>query len=135
MSARPRIALLGFSLESNGFAPVATRADFEQSYLLAGEALEADLVAQNPRAVGTLTGFHARMDKTGPWEPVPIVVAATTPAGWTNSCGRWSGRTPGSSPDGSPRRRPTAGGCSRRPPRPGPRSSRSQSARRQKGAG
>jgi microcystin degradation protein MlrC len=81
MNARPRIAVLGFSLESNGFAPVARRADFEQSYLLAGDALAADLSAANPRAIGTLTGFCARMDETGPWERVPIVVAATTPAG------------------------------------------------------
>ena len=81
MKARPRIAVLGFSLESNGFAPVATKADFEQSYLLAGEALAADLAAAHPRAGGTLIGFSSRMDETGPWEMVPIVVAATTPAG------------------------------------------------------
>jgi len=81
MKARPRIAVLGFSLESNGFAPVATKADFEQSYLLAGEALAADLGAEHPRAGGTLTGFCARMSEMGPWELVPIVVAATSPAG------------------------------------------------------
>ncbi len=77
----PRIAVLGFSLESNGFAPVATKADFEESYLLAGEALEADIRAEHPRAGGTLTGFCAAMDATGPWRMVPIVVAATSPSG------------------------------------------------------
>jgi microcystin degradation protein MlrC len=81
MKTKPRIAVLGFSLESNGFAPVATRVDFEQNYLLAGEELAADLAAANPRAKGTLTGFSARMDETGPWELVPIAVASTTPAG------------------------------------------------------
>src|SRR5438105_4188438 len=81
MSSRPRIALLGFSLESNGFAPVATKADFEQSYLLAGEALAMDLRAEHPRAGGTLTGFCAAMSESGPWDLVPIVVAATSPAG------------------------------------------------------
>ena len=79
--AKPRIAVLGFSLESNGFSPVATRADFEESYLLSGEALAADLHAQHPRASGTLTGFRAEMDASGDWEMLPIVVAATSPSG------------------------------------------------------
>jgi microcystin degradation protein MlrC len=77
----PRIAILGFSLESNGFAPVATRAHFEESYLLAGAALDADLRAPHPRANGTLIGFRAGMDASGPWEMVPIVVAQTSPSG------------------------------------------------------
>ena len=77
----PRIAILGFSLESNGFAPVATRGDFEESYLLAGEALAADIAAPHPRAPGTLTGFRAAMDDSGAWRMVPIVVAATSPSG------------------------------------------------------
>jgi len=59
MARRPRIAILGFSLESNGFSPAATRADFEESYLLAGEALATDLRAEHPRGGGTLTGFVA----------------------------------------------------------------------------
>lgn len=78
---KPRIAVLGFSLESNGFSPVAVKADFEESYLLAGEALAADLRAPHPRAVGTLTGFCAGMDASGDWELVPILVAATSPSG------------------------------------------------------
>ena len=77
----PRIAILGFSLESNGFSPVATRADFEESYLLAGADLAADLAAEHPRANGTLIGFRAGMDAAGPWEMVPIVVAQTSPSG------------------------------------------------------
>jgi microcystin degradation protein MlrC len=78
---RPRIAIMGFSLESNGFAPVARKVDFEESYLLAGEALEADIRSEHPRAAGTLTGFRAAMDASGDWEMVPIVVAATSPSG------------------------------------------------------
>jgi hypothetical protein len=31
-----RIAVLGFSLESNGFAPVARRSEFEEHYFLVG---------------------------------------------------------------------------------------------------
>jgi microcystin degradation protein MlrC len=80
-SARPRIAILGFILESNGFAPVASRADFESSYLVEGEALAADLRATHPRASGTLSGFTAAMDASGDWEMVPLRVAAANPAG------------------------------------------------------
>jgi microcystin degradation protein MlrC len=78
---KPRVAILGFSLESNGFAPVARKADFEESYLLAGEALEADIRSAHPRASGTVTGFCAAMDASGPWEMAPILVAATSPSG------------------------------------------------------
>lgn len=77
----PRIAVLGFSLESNGFAPVAVRGDFEQSYLQGGEELERDMRSEHPRAGGTLTGFCAAMDASGPWTMVPILVAATSPSG------------------------------------------------------
>ena len=79
--ARPRIAILGFILESNGFAPVASRADFEASYLAGGEALAADLRAPHPRASGTLPGFATAMDASGDWEMVPLRVAAANPNG------------------------------------------------------
>lgn len=78
---KPRVAILGFSLESNGFAPVARKADFEESYLLAGEALAADVRSPHPRASGTVTGFCAGMDASGAWEMVPILVAMTSPSG------------------------------------------------------
>jgi len=58
----PRIAVLGFSLETNGFAPVAVRADFEQSFLVSGAALETDIRSVHPRADGTLIGFADGMD-------------------------------------------------------------------------
>ena len=79
--SRPRIAVLGFSLESNGFAPVAMRSHFEESFLAAGSALEADIRSAHPRADGTLIGFAEGMDASGPWEMAPIVVARTSPSG------------------------------------------------------
>lgn len=82
MSTRPpRIGVLGFSLETNGFSPVTTRADFEEHNLFVGEALAADLASEHPRASGTVTGFKAGMDASGPWTLVPIIVAATSPGG------------------------------------------------------
>lgn len=80
-NSSPKIAILGFSLETNGFAPPSTRADFEQSYLLRGAALEADIRAAHPRANGTLPGFVREMDATGDWTMAPLTVAATSPGG------------------------------------------------------
>lgn len=77
----PKIAILGFSLETNGFSPPSTRKDFEESYLFSGAALEEDLRAANSRASGTLPGFVLEMDATGPWSMAPLTVASTSPGG------------------------------------------------------
>ena len=79
--ALPKIAILGFSLETNGFSPPTTRANFEQTYLLGGAELEADIRAEHARASGTLTGFAREMDLTGAWQMAPLLVAATSPGG------------------------------------------------------
>jgi len=76
-----RIAVLGFSLESNGFAAPATRAEFEESYLLGGVDLLADIRSEYPRVMGTVSGFVERMDQEGAWELVPILIARTSPSG------------------------------------------------------
>lgn len=68
-------------LESNGNAPVSTREEFESNVLLEGPALLKDLEARNPRSPTTLTGFAAEMDRTGPWERVPLVMAAVGASG------------------------------------------------------
>jgi microcystin degradation protein MlrC len=77
----PKIAILGFSLETNGFSPPSTRADFEQSYLMRGAELEADIRSEFPRANGTLPGFVREMNATGDWTMAPLTVAATSPGG------------------------------------------------------
>ena len=69
----PRIALLGFMLETNGFAPVATAEEFRQKLYLSGDALLADLRRPNPQASATTQGFVDAMDRAGAWQPVPIV--------------------------------------------------------------
>ena len=68
-----RIAILGFMLETNGFAPVATEAEFREKLYLAGDDLLADIRAPASRGSGTIQGFVEVMDGQGPWEPVPIV--------------------------------------------------------------
>src|SRR5712671_3948203 len=76
-----RIALLGFSIECNKFAPMATRADFEQRCYLAGDALLCEARAAAPRMLAETPGFVAAMDESGPWHPVPILLAMAEPNG------------------------------------------------------
>jgi microcystin degradation protein MlrC len=77
----PRIALLGFSIECNRFAPVATEADFAGRTLLRGDAMVADARSAAPHMLGELPGFIANMDAAGPWQPVPILLAMAEPNG------------------------------------------------------
>jgi microcystin degradation protein MlrC len=77
----PRIALLGFSIECNRFAPVATEADFAARTLLRGEAMVADARSAAPHMLGELPGFIAAMDAAGAWQPVPVLLAMAEPNG------------------------------------------------------
>src|SRR5260221_8013092 len=77
----PRIALLGFSIECNKFAPIATRADFEQHCYLTGDALLSEARAAAPRMLAETPGFVAAMDAAGPWIPVPILLPLAEPNG------------------------------------------------------
>ena len=81
MNLNPRIALLGFSIECNRFAPVATEADFAARTLLRGDAMVADARSAAPHMLGELPGFIADMDAAGAWEPVPILLAMAEPNG------------------------------------------------------
>ena len=80
-NAGKRIALLGFELESNRFAPVIGQSEFAGKLLLKGVDITSDLATKNPHAPGTLVGFARAMDKTGPWTPVPLMVASAGAAG------------------------------------------------------
>ena len=76
-----RIALLGFELESNRFAPVVGRSEFAGKLVLEGADIMADLATENPRSPGTLVGFVHTMNEMGPWTPVPLMVAGAGAAG------------------------------------------------------
>lgn len=78
---QPRVAITGFFLECNRWAPVITQAMFQQSFDLAGEALGAQLRANPPRLLPDSIGFVAGMDRAGPWEAVPIRIAGAQPGG------------------------------------------------------
>jgi len=81
MPQSPRIALLGFSIECNKFAPPATEADFSARAFAAGAELLAEARAAHPRITPEMPGFVAAMDRTGPWTPVPIRLAQAQPNG------------------------------------------------------
>jgi microcystin degradation protein MlrC len=76
-----RIAILGFSLETNAFSPVCGEKEFRDRGLFYGEAISADARRPAPVINGGICGFYNVMDANGPWEPVPIAFAAAHPNG------------------------------------------------------
>ena len=78
MTGPPRIAVLGFSIECNRFAPVATEADFQTRTLIRGPDLIAEARSLAPRMLGELPGFLHAMDALGEWEPDAPASAAST---------------------------------------------------------
>lgn len=77
----PRIALLGFMLESNAFSPVADEAEFRQKHWIEGAAIVDDARSATPRDPGGFTGFCRAMDESGPWEPVPFAMTSAGASG------------------------------------------------------
>lgn len=77
----PRIALLGFMLEANQFAPVTTGDDFRESCYFVGQEILVDAAKPAPRVPAEICGFIQDMDAAGDWQPVPILVTNVEPGG------------------------------------------------------
>lgn len=77
----PRVAIIGVWLESNRQAPVAEEADFKSFYQLEGAEILDAARQTHPIVIGEAAAFVKTMDATGPWEPVPILLAACHPHG------------------------------------------------------
>src|SRR5215472_12608226 len=77
----PRVALLGFSIECNKFAPPATKAHFLARTYLEGDSIISEARSPNPTMLPETPGFVAAMDASGPWTPVGIALAMTEPNG------------------------------------------------------
>jgi microcystin degradation protein MlrC len=80
-ATRPRIAILGIHLESNAFAPITTEEDFRKSCYFEGEAMLIEAAKSAPNMPAEIPGFVEVMNAGGPWQPVPIIIAATEPGG------------------------------------------------------
>src|SRR5436190_11648323 len=78
---KPRIAIGGFMLESNGHSPLATREEFAAQYIAAGDGMRVDWESEHPRCPVTTSGFIERMSATGAWEPVPLYGAMVGASG------------------------------------------------------
>ncbi|GGC62304.1 microcystinase C [Siccirubricoccus deserti] len=77
----PRIAILGLHLEANAFAPPTVLEDFRRQCLERGAAISALARGGTSHLPMEIPGFYARMDATGPWEAVPLLIAAAPPGG------------------------------------------------------
>ncbi len=77
----PRVGIIGVWLESNRQAPVATEEDFKSFFQLEGEAILEAARKPNPSILIEAAAFVKTMDATGPWEPVPILLAGCHPHG------------------------------------------------------
>ena len=79
--AGPRVAVLGFHLESNGFAPVSTEDHFRSLCYAVGEEIGREARKSPSSLPAEVPAFYGEMDKRGPWIPVPILVTACEPGG------------------------------------------------------
>ncbi|MBL6457089.1 M81 family metallopeptidase [Belnapia sp. T6] len=77
----PRIAVLGLHLEANAFAPPTLLEDFTRQCLVRGAEMTRLARAETSHMPGEIAGFYRRMDATGPWQPVPVLIAAAPPGG------------------------------------------------------
>ena len=82
MSATPpRIAILGFAIECNRFAPVTTAAHFAAKVDIRGPEILRQARSGPCRTTLDLPGFVEQMDRSGPWTPVPLRIALAHPGG------------------------------------------------------
>ncbi len=76
-----RIAILGFHLESNAFAPSSSEADFRRLCYFEGDEILAEARKAAPAMPAEIPGFLAAMDAGPAWTPLPILVTAAEPGG------------------------------------------------------
>ena len=77
----PRIAILGFAIECNRFAPVTTAEDFDQDVDIRGNRIVSEARSGKSITMPDLPGFFTEMDRTGNWTPVPLRVSLAQPGG------------------------------------------------------
>ena len=76
----PRVAVVGFHLETNSFAPVTVREDFTANCWREGQEITT-LARASSNLPKEVAGFYAEMDRGGAWTPVPLIVVSAPPGG------------------------------------------------------
>jgi len=76
-----KIAVLGFLLESNRFAPVTCRADFDRRTWLEGDDILSDASSRTPRQCAEIPAFLDEIQRHLDAEIIPILVAGAEPGG------------------------------------------------------
>lgn len=76
----PRVAILGFHLEANAFAPPSEKGDFIAQCWEEGDAISG-LARSVSHLPAEIPGFYQRMDALGDWTPVPLIVVGAPPGG------------------------------------------------------
>jgi microcystin degradation protein MlrC len=79
--ATTRIAVLGFHLESNAFAPVSEERHFRSLCYASGDEITPEARKDTSSLPAEIPAFYREMDALGPWTPVPIIVTACEPGG------------------------------------------------------
>jgi microcystin degradation protein MlrC len=78
---KPRVAVLGFHLESNAFAPVSEERHFRSLCYVEGEDISREARREVSALPKEIPGFYREMDALGQWTPVPVIVTAAEPGG------------------------------------------------------
>lgn len=76
----PKVAILGFHLEANAFAPLSVDEDFRAQCWEEGDDI-TELARGVSRLPSEVTGFYTRMDALGAWTPAPLIVIGAPPGG------------------------------------------------------
>jgi microcystin degradation protein MlrC len=76
-----RVALLGFHLESNAFAPVSGEAAFRSLCYAEGEEISREARREISSLPAEIPAFYREMDVLGEWSPEPLIVTAAEPGG------------------------------------------------------
>jgi microcystin degradation protein MlrC len=77
----PRVAVLGFHLESNAFAPVTEERHFRSLCYVEGDAISREARREVCALPAEIPAFYREMDALGRWTPVPVIVTACEPGG------------------------------------------------------
>src|SRR5918992_1387712 len=78
---KPRVAVLGFHLESNAFAPVSEERHFRSLCYVEGEDISRAAQKKPSALPAEIPSFYREMDALGAWTPVPVIVTAAEPGG------------------------------------------------------